>query len=125
MRLRLTWTGGAALVGALTEKQRARFDKVAAASLTSMYNRAAITGASGGGTPVDNGELRKFRTVEIGAITKSEGEFGYVKEYAPHVEYGHLTTIGGYVEGQRFLQQNVEIETPLYYAALMGCLKEE
>lgn len=123
--MRLIWTGTAALAGALTEKQHVRFDKVAAASLTSMFNRAAITGASGGGTPVDKGELRNSRTVENGVATKFEGEFGYVKEYAPHVEYGHLTTNGGYVKGQRFLQQNVEIEAPLYYAALMECLEEE
>lgn len=123
--MRLIWTGRAALVGALTEKQRARFDKAASASLTSLFNRAAITGAAGGGTPVDKGELRNSRTVENGSATKFEGEFGYVKEYAPHVEYGHLTTNGGYVEGQRFLQQNVEIEKPLYYAALLKCIQEE
>lgn len=59
-----------------------------------MLNRARNRGGSNG-TPVDTGELR----LSSGA---TDDEVGYNAEYAPHVEYGHRTKNGGYVQGQRF-----------------------
>lgn len=85
-------------------------------SLTEMYNRAADDNPKEGGTPFDDGELQRSR-IAIRA-TRTEGEFGYTKEYSPHVEYGHRTRNGGYVEGQRFLQNNVEIQRPIFYREL-------
>ena len=78
-------------------------------NITEMFNRGANAGAAGGGTPVDTGELRISRSVTFG---KNQGSFGYSKEYAPHVEYGHRTRGGGYVPGQHFLKQNAEAQAP-------------
>lgn len=79
-------------------------------NIAEMFNRAAKAGAAGGGTPVDTGELRISRSVSFG---KNQGSFGYSKEYAPHVEYGHRTRGGGYVPGQHFLKQNADAQAPI------------
>lgn len=77
------------------------FEAIAKKTATEIYNR----GKAAGGTPVDTGELRI-------SLTQSESsgafEVGYSKDYAPHVEYGHRTVNGGYVQGQNFLSKNVE-----------------
>ena len=49
---------------------------------------------------------------------------GYTRVYAPHVEYGHRTIDGGFVEGQRFLQRNVEIQQPIYHRDLLDAIKK-
>lgn len=67
-----------------------RFDAVLKKNLTQILNTARSDG-----TPVDSEELRKSSSME-------GGEVGYTKEYAPHVEYGHRTRNGGFVQGQHF-----------------------
>ena len=52
------------------------------------------------------------------------GEVGYTKEYAPHVEYGHRTRNGGFVQGQHFLKNNVDAQMPIYYKDLKEALKK-
>lgn len=79
------------------------FERIAQDSLDEIYVRGASM------TPVDTGELR----MSLGITT---GEVGYTKEYAPHVEFGHRLTNGGYVEGQKYLGRNVEIQRPIFEA---------
>lgn len=52
-------------------------------------------------TPKDTGKL-------INSLTVDGETVGYTADYAPHVEFGHRTRNGGYVEGQYFLKQTVE-----------------
>lgn len=52
-------------------------------------------------TPVDTGKL-------IGSLVVDGDTVGFTADYAPHVEYGHRTRSGGYVEGQYFLKQTIE-----------------
>ena len=84
-----------------------KLDAVREKQITEMMNRARA-----GGTPVLSGELRN-------SSGRSKDEFGYTKEYAPHVEYGHRTKNGGYVKGQRFLQKNVDTQRPIYKEDLL------
>lgn len=95
-----------------------RFDAVIKKNMTEIYNRGkkpALDGGLGpsakGGTPVDTGELRI-------SLTQSGDEVGYTKDYAPHVEFGHRTVNGGYVEGQRFLKANVDEQREIFKADL-------
>ena len=89
-----------------------RFDAVVLKSMTQIYNR----GKADGGTPVDTGELRG-----------SEAQVGdtvyYSKSYAAHVEYGHRTVNGGYVQGQRYLKRNVDTQRPIFIADLRKQLR--
>ena len=100
------------LVEALSQMSQARFDAVCQVSASNIYNR----GKADGGTPVDTGELRQSLT--IGTIDHG-AEVGYIKDYAPHVEYGHRTRGSGYVEGQRYLERNVEKERPEFKQLLI------
>lgn len=87
-----------------------------------------------GGTPVDTGELAGSIRQEVRG---GEGEVGYVKEYAPHVEYGHRQNVGqfvprlgkrlkaSYVPGQKFLQREVSVERPSFERRVGQALREE
>lgn len=90
-----------------------RFDAVKKKNITEIFNRAR----SPGGTPQDSDELRKSSAV-------SGDEMGYLKEYGPHVEYGHRTTSGGFVQGQHFLQQNVDAQRPIYKQDLIDAIRK-
>lgn len=101
--------------GLASELQRLsgiRFDAVILKNMTQIYNR----GKADGGTPVDTGELRI-------SLSQNGDTVGYTKSYAPHVEYGHRTVGGGYVEGQRFLQRNVKAQGPIYIEDLRRQLR--
>lgn len=89
-----------------------RFDAVLKKNLTQILNTARSDG-----TPVDSGELRKSSSME-------GGEVGYTNEYAPHVEYGHRTRNGGFVQGQHFLKDNVDAQAPIYYKDLKEALQK-
>lgn len=73
---------------------------------TELFNRASAPP----GTPRDTGELILSRQVEF---RKDEAIFGYGKEYAPHVEYGHRTRNGKFVSGQFYLKRNLETQVPI------------
>lgn len=90
------------LAGELQRLSQLRFDAVILKNMTEIYNRG-----KDGGTPVDTGELRL-------SLTQSQDVVGYTKDYAPHVEYGHRTVNGGYVQGQLFLKNNVEAQKPIF-----------
>ena len=100
------------LTAALDGLSQVRLDAVKRKQATEMLNRARAPG----GTPFDTGELR--------ASSGADGEsMGYTKEYAGHVEYGHRTVKGGYVEGQRYLQRNADTQGPIYKADVEDQLK--
>ena len=103
-------------VSRLAEKLRAmneiRFNAVVKKNVTQMLNAAR-----NGGTPVDSGELRQ-------SSSTYGDEMGYVAEYAPHVEYGHRTIDGGYVQGQRFLKSNADTQAFIYYQDLLQAIKK-
>lgn len=101
------------LAGKLNRLSHVRFEAVVIKSMTQIYNR----GKANGGTPVDTGELRM-------SLGQSGDTVGYAKDYAPHVEYGHRTVNGGYVEGQRFLQRNVRAQEPIFRQDLIDQLRK-
>lgn len=100
------------LAGTLQRLSQIRFDAVVLNNMRQIYNR----GKSEGGTPVStkatrpkgpHGELRQ-------SLHRSGDEVGYTKSYAPHVEFGHRTVNGGYVQGQHFLKNNVDKQKPIF-----------
>ena len=106
----------------LTRMNNIRWDAVRKKQLTQMLNRARQPG----GTPVSteetrpggpHGELRQ-------ASGASDDEMGFTKDYAPHVEFGHRTKNGGWVEGQHFLQNNVDIQRQIYRQDLINAIKK-
>lgn len=101
------------LAGKLNRLSHVRFEAVVIKNMTQIYNR----GKANGGTPVDTDELR----ISLG---QSGDTVGYAKDYAPHVEYGHRTVNGGYVEGQRFLQRNVRAQEPIFRQDLIDQLRK-
>lgn len=101
------------LAGKLNRLSHVRFEAVVIKNMTQIYNR----GKANGGTPVDTGELRM-------SLGQSGDTVGYTKDYAPHVEYGHRTVNGGYVEGQRFLQRNVRAQEPIFRQDLIDQLRK-
>lgn len=91
------------LADELRRLSQIRFDAVVLKSMTQIYNR----GKADGGTPVRTGELR-LSEAQNGDIVY------YSKSYAAHVEYGHRTVNGGYVQGQRYLKRNVDTQRPIF-----------
>lgn len=110
----LTVKGLKKLENRLAALNSVRFDAVTDKQLTQMLNRARQPG----GTPVDTGELRK-------SSSRTNDTMGYSAEYAAHVEYGHRTVNGGYVQGQRYLQKNVDIQREIYKSDLLNAIKKE
>lgn len=110
------------LAGKLKRLSSVRFDAVVAKNMAQIFNR----GKADGGTPVStektrpggpHGELRM-------SLGLSGDTVGYTKSYAPHVEYGHRTVSGGYVQGQRFLKRNVDAQRPIFQQDLIDQLKK-
>lgn len=96
------------LMRTLEDLNSIRLEGIIQKQAAQMYQRAAKRGAGGGGTPYDTGELMMSRT-------KGKDFFGYTKEYAPHVEYGHRTRGGGgFVPGQYYLRNNVDEQAPIF-----------
>lgn len=115
-------TGMEALEKKLQEMNSIRFDAVAELQAVDMVDRATAShNPAKGGTPYDTGELlQNVNKSERGA----DVEVGYTKEYAPHVEYGHRTINGDFVDGQRFLQKNVDIQRPIYKQDLLEAIRK-
>lgn len=119
----------------LLRLNKVRFDAVAKKNITQMFNRSRGTDPAQGGTPVSNeqtrpggphGELRKSASVSgiSGDSSAFDAEIGYNSEYAAHVEYGHRTRNGGFVQGQKFLYHNVEIQRDIYTEDLKKAIKK-
>ena len=111
MKAQLYTLGDDILLKKLKEASEIKYEAVCNKNLTQIFNRAEKM------TPVDSGELRLSRGITP-ATSGIDGEFGYVKEYAPHVEFGHRTRNGGYVPGQRFLEGNTELQRPILHSDL-------
>lgn len=104
------------LADKLSRLSRLRMEAVVIKNMTQIYNRGKA-----GGTPVDTGELRLSLSQHNGT---NDSTVGYTKSYAPHVEYGHRTVNGGYVQGQRYLQKNVEAQRAIFQQDLIRQLEE-
>ena len=117
--MRISLTGTERLAEKLRGMNSIRFDAVCTKNLTEIFNRA-----KNGGTPVDTGELRISAGIQKPNGNGFSGEMGYTKEYAPHVEYGHRTVNGGFVQGQHFLRDNVEEQKPIFRQDLIDAIKK-
>lgn len=116
--MRVEWLGERELARALQRKSQADFERVGSKSLLELRNRAVGSkNPAQGGTPVDSAELRLSASV-------SGDSMGYIKDYAPHVEYGHRTRNGGFVPGQYFLKTNVNIQKPIFREDLITKMRE-
>ncbi|MFR1698795.1 MAG: hypothetical protein ACLSU9_11025 [Anaerovoracaceae bacterium] len=111
--VKVEWKGIAKLEAALRELNGISFEAVVRKQTTELFERAKQPG----GTPVDTGELRDSSGVQ-------GDEMGYTGEYAPHVEYGHRTVGGGFVKGQHFLKNNVDIQRAIYKQDLIDSLNK-
>lgn len=114
--MNITLSGLQDLESELNRLNSVRFEAIVKKQATEILNRARASG----GTPVDTGELRNSSSADL-----NNGEVGYTAEYAPHVEYGHRTRNGGYVQGQRYLQQNVDTQRPIYKQDLINAINRE
>ena len=109
VKIEIDFEGMGELENELQRLSSIRLDAVRKKQTTEMFNRAKESDIpEDGGTPVDSGEMR----YSLGSIPGER--VGYTKEYAPHVEYGHRTRNNGYVDGQKFLYRNVEIQEENY-----------
>lgn len=120
--IKMSIEGIPALEKELQRLNSIRFEAVEKKQLTQMLNRAR----QAGGTPVSTEETRPGGPhVELRLSSgTTEDEMGYMAEYAPHVEYGHRTIDGGFVQGQHFLQNNVDIQRPIYKQDLQEAIKK-
>lgn len=103
--------------------QNERFEAVKNKQITEMYNRGKSRGQIGS-TPVSSG--KKSGQLRVSLIKVNDG-IGYVKDYAPHVEYGHRIVRNkktiGHVQGRRFLRANVNVQKPIYKKDLIKQLE--
>lgn len=116
MSINITFSGFQELEAELNRLNSVRFDAVIKKQTTELLNRARASG----GTPVDTGELRNSSSADL-----NDGVMGYTASYGPHVEFGHRTRNGGYVQGQRFLQHNVDTQRPIYKQDLINAIRKE
>ena len=119
--MKMELKGAEQLSAALRRKSSIRWDAVCKKNLTEMRNRAVSSQDPGtGGTPVDSGELRQSVEVVPPNGDGLSGEIGYLKEYAPHVEYGRRTLDGGFIQGQH----NVDIQSPIFRQDLIENIRK-
>lgn len=116
-KFKVTLAGMEELEAELSRLDSIRLEAIQKKQLTQILNRARNMGAAKG-TPVDTGELRLSSGM-------SKDEVGYTAEYAPHVEYGHRTINGRFVQGQRFLQANVDRQREIYKTDIRRALRNE
>lgn len=122
----ITLTGMEDLEREIQRLNSIRFAAVQKKNVKEMFDRAKGTNPAQGGTPVakntkwhKGGQMRN--TIEY--LPETAG-IGYTVEYAPHVNFGHRTINGGYVQGQRFLDHNVEIQSSTYRQDLLNAIKK-
>jgi hypothetical protein len=110
--------GDKELLSTLKALSQADYEAVVKLNMTEIYNR----GKRPGGTPFITGELRQ--SLGLTKSTDNAYDVGYTKEYAPHVEYGHRTRGGGYVQGRFYLKANVDTQRPQLKADLLARIKK-
>lgn len=110
MKINITVSGDDAILRKIFNNlSDVRLDAVKAKQITQISNRASAALGTPGATPRDTGELRISAHADY-----NDFSYGYSKSYAGHVEYGHRTRNGGYVEGQHYLKTNVDTQAPIY-----------
>lgn len=117
--------GAEKLAQALYRKSQTDFTAVCKKGVNALFNRAAAN------TPIakstkrhTGGHLRQSLRAEMPS-GNHPGMVGYTETYAPHVEYGHRTTNGGFVQGQYFLQRSVEEVQPIFRSDCKEKLKKK
>lgn len=116
VRVQVMLDGQNALVAALREKSQEDFLQCCKWATVQLRNNARKH------TPVRTGKLRS----SLRAVMPSsgvDGEVGYTRHYAPHVEYGHRTVNGGFVRGQYYLKAAVDETRPQFLDKLKEALK--
>lgn len=116
MSINITIAGIPELEAELNRLNSIRWEAIRKKQVVEMLNRARAPG----GTPVDTGEMRDSSGADL-----NDEVMGYTTSYAPHVEHGHRIRSGGYVEGQRFLKRNVDIQRPIYREDLIKGIRKE
>lgn len=107
----------AALEAKLAEKSVLALQEVERKQIADIYTRSQDPGGTPVGDYTGGGQLRHSAAFRV-------DEFGYIKEYGPHVEYGHRTRSGGFVPGQYYLRKNVDLQREIYKKDLIQKLKE-
>lgn len=87
----------------LEELKLQNLDYIKRKQVQQIFNRARRPG----GTPIDTRGL-------VNSLRPRGFEVGYTIEYAPHVEFGHRTRSGGYVKGQHFFKNNIDLQLEIY-----------
>lgn len=104
MKIMITLDGMKPLYARLQAKSQQDFLDVLKQTTTYLRNTARKK------TPKDTGELQKSIR-QVNPAKNRDGEVGYTRSYAPHVEYGHRIVRNGhqtgYVQGQYFLKSAV------------------
>lgn len=122
--MRIQLHGAEQLAKALYQKSQTDFTAVCKRNTTLLFNRARANTPVARSTPWHTGgSLRQSLRAELPS-GNSTGLVGYTIHYAPHVEYGHRTRNGGYVQGQHFLQRSVEAVQPLFISDCKEALKK-
>lgn len=115
------WTiqmnGVDALERELARKSELDLTAVQKKQMRDIYTR----GQQAGGTPVGDytggGQLRM-------SMSYTGEDVGYIKDYGPHVEFGHRLVNGAFLPGQFFFKANVDTQKPIYHQDLKNKLKE-
>jgi len=113
VKIDFTLDGCDKLVSKLQSLNKIRFEAVVKKNAVQLFNYM-----KNGNTPVKTGEMRQ-------SLLLKDDLVAYTKEYAPHVEYGHRTKNGGWINGQHFLQKGVEHQKPIYKQDLKNAIKKE
>lgn len=108
----LTLTGDVELSKMLQRKSTFDGGRFVKNQTTLLYNEAKRNTPVAPNTKYHRGGMLR-RSLKPGA-----GFVGYTEEYAPHVELGHRTKNGGYVQGQRFLQRSLDRRKDAFGQAL-------
>lgn len=117
--IRFELMGTEPLAAALKSKSFTDFKRIESKNILQMRNRAVSSrNPSSGGTPVDSRELQL-------SAHASGDVFGYTKDYAPHVEYGHRKVGGGYVPGQYYLRTNVNMQREIFREDLVKEMRKK
>ncbi|MCD8218920.1 MAG: hypothetical protein LUC50_00765 [Ruminococcus sp.] len=75
---------------------------------------------------MDTGKLKQHLYGEYPKSKDSpEGTVYYTMHYAPHVEYGHKTTSGGFVKGQYYLKKAVQETQSEFKQQILNAVKED
>lgn len=114
MKIDIQVTGIEPLERVLGKLNAFRLEKVIRDNTTQLWNHMKSH------TPRDTGWLMNNLHAQ-----PNDGIVGYTPEYAPHVEYGHRTVNGGYVPGQYFLKDGVDMQREVYRHDLLNAIKEE